>query len=124
MSKTITFQGRKHKVFDVPMPWGTEHLFLTEEHYTHGNKLAVQAYCLDEDGDVEPYATLTVNLNGIDHEMQDDKALAFVDTNNCGEWAIPFLAGNGLAGPAGYLGMSGHCTYPLYRWNTTAFYED
>ena len=50
--------------------------------------------------------------------------LAFVDTNNCGEWAIPFLAGNGLAEPAGYLGMSGHCTYPLYRWNTTAFYED
>ena len=117
------FQGRRHKVFDVRMPWGTEHLFLAEEHYTHGDKLAIQAYCI-EDGEVEPYATLTVNLDGIDHEMQDGKALAFVDTNNYGDWVEPFIRDNDLAKPEGYIGQSGFCLYPLYRWDTAAFYED
>ena len=82
----------------------------TATRYTYGESLAVVLNT--EDG--EPFATLTVNIPDSYFYANDHRA--FVDTNNC-PWAEAFLKDTGIATPAGVIGHSGYCDYPLYDFD-------
>ena len=86
--------------------------------YIYNNRLAVQLTTAKAPW--EPYATLTVNLDG---ERLDSSNQAFVDTNNC-PWAPEFLEDNGIAKPTGVTAKSGFCTYPLYEFSRDAIYTE
>lgn len=92
--------------------WGDRHLACIEvSTYMFGGGLymALQERC---DDDFEPYADLTVNLEGFPCE----KNRAFVDTNNFAQ-AEQLIWDFNLGEPTGRLGRSGYCTYPEYRFN-------
>ena len=65
--------------------------------------------------ELEPYATLTVNLP----EQGGGKNFAFVDTNNFPE-APKLISENKLGKPTGNFGYSGYCTYPEYEFDPSA----
>lgn len=88
--------------------WGTNHKVETsKKNYWDNGNLAIT---LSEPGE-GPYATLTVNLG-----KKLPKNQAFVDTNNC-YWAERFIQENELGHPAGEVGYSGWCRYPLYEFD-------
>ena len=70
-----------------------------------------------EDGEPEPWATLTVNLPG-----QRQKDHAFIDTNADSEFPT-WLIRHGLAIPTGRTMQSGFCTYPEYRFRANRLQE-
>jgi len=100
----------------------TEHkVRLFANRYASNNTLAVVAQEEQQKGFWTPFATLTVNLDGIGTQgMLQDEKTAFVDTNNC-PGAVEFLIENGLAKDAGFMGKSGFCTYPLMVFDTDKF---
>lgn len=120
--RSIEFNGKRHRLFAIPCLWGdpgeTIDIFLTEEEYKSGGSLAVEVYCIEED-EIEPYATLTVNISEEGGGFLQDKQTAFVDTNN-NSWAMKFIKENGLGKKIGE-GYSGWCTYPLVKFNTKKF---
>lgn len=70
--------------------------------------LAVQFDLVGDDGELEPYATLTTCFG----EFISIKNAAYIDTNNC-----PFaenLLKQGIADPTGLYKTSGFCQYPLW----------
>lgn len=70
--------------------------------------LAVQLDLVGDDGELEPYATLTTSFG----EFISIKNAAYIDTNNC-----PFaesLLSQGIADPTGLYKTSGFCQYPLW----------
>ena len=73
--------------------------------------LAFELECV-EDGDLEPYATLTTNFG----EYIGIKNCAYIDTNN-NPFAEAFLQKNNIATPTGLVMRSGFVDYPLYRFN-------
>ena len=88
-------------------------VYLEKTTYANNKRLAIQAYVVDEDGWVEPYATISVNLP---NEKITDENCTFVDGNN-----VPFvdewLEKNGIAEPTGRVAFSGFCIYPEMRFN-------
>lgn len=84
--------------------------------YMEGN-LAIQMMNL-EDGEWEPWNTLTVNLGG-----RRDKNCAFIDTNNNGEEILAWIIRNGLAVPTGRIRRSGFCAYPEYRFREAVLWN-
>ena len=92
--------------------WGGMHetcLEVSAYMYGGGLYMSVQERC---DGDIEPYADLTVNLAGFPCE----KHCAFVDTNNFSQ-AESLIRKYKLGKPTGRLGQSGYCTYPEYKFD-------
>lgn len=92
--------------------WGGLHetcLEVSSYMYGGGLYMSVQERC---DGDIEPYADLTVNLPGFPCE----KYCAFVDTNNFSQ-AESLIRKYKLGKPTGRLGQSGYCTYPEYKFD-------
>ena len=79
-------------------------------HYMSNNTLAVALETMDEG----MFADMTVNI--AESDTMASKDTAFVDTNNCA-WAEEFIKENNLGEPTGYIGRSGFCSYPLYRFN-------
>lgn len=79
--------------------------------YQNGN-LAIQMYCHDENGFVEPFATLTKNLDVCLPENQ-----AYLDTNNLGIEIGIWVDENDLGEYLGELKGSGFCFYPLFEFN-------
>ena len=77
-------------------------------YYGNGN-LCIQLFT-----EIEPFATLTVNLNSYKETMPAN--MAYVDTNNC-PWAEQFIAENKLGKATGKYKSSGFCTYPLYEFD-------
>lgn len=87
-------------------------VYLEKTTYANNKRLAVQAYVVEDDGWVEPYATISVNLPN--EKLTDDKC-TFVDGNN-----VPFieewLEKNGIAEPTGRVAFSGFCIYSEMRF--------
>lgn len=84
--------------------------------YTNNNRFAIGTVCETSEG-TEPYANLTVNL--VDETIPfdtDEVAYGFVDTNNWPE-GEEFIKRFGLGEKTEFVGHSGYCTYPLYRFD-------
>ena len=79
------------------------------ESYPEGN-LGIQMVCW-EDGEPEPWSSLTVNLDGL-----REKDCAYIDTNNNGKEILAWIIRYGLAVPTGVWKSSGYCSYPDYRF--------
>ena len=83
--------------------------------YLEGN-LAIQMVTW-EAGYPEPWASLTVNLDG-----QRNKDCAFIDTNGDPDFPV-WLIRYGLAIPTGVTQRSGFCEYPEYRFRAERLQE-
>lgn len=66
-----------------------------------------------------PWADVTVELMNV---RQPKEWEAYIDTNNS-PGMENFLQKNNLAEPTGYVGRSGMCVYPMYRFNKEALME-
>ena len=77
--------------------------------YYNGH-IAVQLFC-----DEGPFATITVNVDGIE---SFDKDYSCLDTNNC-PWVEKFVKEYNLGTFEGVYLNSGYCMYPVYRLNRT-----
>ena len=93
----------------------THQIQLTVASYVGGN-LAIQMVAW-EDGSPEPWASLTVNLEG-----KRQKDCAFIDTNGDPDFPI-WIIRNGLAVPTGAIQRSGFCEYPEYRFRADRLQE-
>lgn len=92
--------------------WGSTHETCIEVgQYSYGGGLAMELY-ERYDGDLEPYANVTVNLP--DYGCR--KNCAFVDTNNFPN-AEKLIADYKLGNPTGNIGFSGYCSYPEYEFD-------
>lgn len=86
-------------------------VFLMRGRYIDNDNLAIDMMS-DEDGYIEPYAHLTVNIDDF-----DDDYTACIDTNNLGEDIIDWLEENEIAIPLGYSLQSGFCSYPVVAFS-------
>ena len=93
----------------------THQIQLAVTSYVGGN-LAIQMVAW-EDGYPEPWASLTVNLDG-----KRQKDCAFIDTNGDPDFPV-WIIRNGLAVPTGILQRSGFCEYPEYRFRADRLQE-
>ncbi len=80
--------------------------------YFYGNRLAVNALCLEE-GEYVPFADLTVNLP---EEELSGPCCAYLDINNFFRGTLLVMQA-GIAQPTGKYGRSGYCTYPEYEFD-------
>lgn len=98
--------------------WGHEYeVKLEVSKYVNNGNLAISMIYFDEEMKCWlPYATLTVNLNKL------GEGLAYVDTNNC-PWAERFIEEHKLGEETGKFGWSGHCIYPMYKFNVEKIKE-
>lgn len=93
--------------------WGKENVatFMKGEYANNGN-LYIEALAPDEDGDVMPYCSITVNLN-----EKTERNRAYVDLNNADRGLLKAMV------EAGYMTFmfrykhSGWCQYPLYTFS-------
>lgn len=84
--------------------------------YVDNGRFAVQTL-LDTTEGFEPYANLTVNL--VDETIPFDTeevAYGFVDTNNWPK-AEGFIKRADIGEKTEFIGHSGYCSYPLYRFD-------
>ena len=96
--------------------WGkNRELCIEAGRYSMGGGLALQLYEKTGYVELEPYATLTVNLPG----HSSGKNCAFVDTNNFPD-APRLISENRLGRPTGDFGYSGYCTYPEFEFDPAA----
>lgn len=79
--------------------------------YLFGEGLYLELHDIAE-GMPEPYADITVNLEG----YPTKGSCAFVDTNNFAN-AEQLIKQYKLGTPTGRLGRSGYCTYPEYKFD-------
>ena len=123
--KTLNNNGRNHKVFSVDCFGTTFDIILEALQYANPRTLAVQAMNLNEYGEAEPFAVLTVNMGGIPEGALQDDSHAFLKnwSENSG-WAEKLVKDNGLAVPTGDVAFSGYVAAPLYDWNIEAFYAE
>lgn len=92
--------------------YGEYEITLHPTTYAEGNNLAIQMMCWDEEWESEePFAMLTVNLDGKRRPNE-----AFVDVNNC-PWAMRFIEEYELGEWNGEMRSSGFCIYPLVKFN-------
>ena len=101
---------------ELKTDFGKYNVVLKRSSYRNNGVLAV----LMETDDGEPFATLTVNIEGWDSLPHD---MSFVDTNNC-DWAVKFLKDNKIAESMGVYASSGFCSYPLYKFDLSKIEED
>lgn len=93
----------------------THSIQLKVSSYMDGNlAIAMLAW---ENGYEEPWASLTVNLDG-----QRNKDCAFIDTNGDPDFPV-WLIRHGLAIPTGVTQRSGFCEYPEYRFRAERLQE-
>ena len=80
-----------------------------DEYTTNGNT-AVIMLCKDEEGYVEPFADLTVNIIDL---PKDEAAIDTNDLTGITEW----IEQNKIGAPTGRYITSGFCSYPIYKLN-------
>jgi hypothetical protein len=96
--------------------YGSTHpIQLKVSAYMDGN-LAIAMHTW-ENGYAEPWASLTVNLDG-----ERGKDCAFIDTNGDADFPV-WLIRHGLAIPTGATQRSGYCEYPEYRFRADRLRE-
>ncbi len=116
---TFSWCGKNYRVFQVASFDETINIFFRPQTYAHPSakySLAVEAMCIDEDGLVEPWGIVTVNLG---NPLQGSE-MAFADTNN-NPWLLDLVSKEGLADIMPYKQQSGFCTYPLLQWYVEKF---
>ena len=103
----------KINAFDMEWECTPELLVMVVPDYM-GNKqnnIGLQLYTDDDEGGLEPFATITKNFG----EFIGQKNCAYIDTSNC-----PFadqLIEQGFAVDTGLTKQSGYCTYPLWNFD-------
>lgn len=101
MEKTFKFQSEYG---------GTVKLWLDVSYYTTNERIYI-GLITDEDGFPEPYANVTVNIEGACPDY-----CGYVDTNHFPEVERLILE-NGLGEFTGMVGQSGYYSYPLYLFD-------
>lgn len=96
--------------FIIPFYPNMTFAFRTDTYAENGNTY-IGLLC-EEDGFVEPYCSLTVNLS-----VPLDKDKAFIDVNNNESHLVRYLAENDFIEDTGYKAQSGYVLYPLYKLN-------
>lgn len=97
------------KTYDYTSPWGkTYKLHFSRGTYAHGGGIAIQAWCEEEGGWLEPYANVTVNLPDA---RLSGKRCAFADTND-NEHLIAWMRNQNMLVETGLRMPSGYCVYP------------
>lgn len=91
--------------------WGTDHhISFTLHKYAENENLCVQALA-HEDGFIEPWSTLTVNLG-----IKCPEGFAFIDTNN-NPGIIGWLEANNLGKRTYITEWSGFCEYEMFKFD-------
>lgn len=104
------------KTFDFEAFGAIHPIELRVNAYYDGN-LAIDMLTW-EDGQPEPWSTMTVNLDGL-----RPLDCAWIDVNNGGNDILAFLIRYGLAIPTGRIQRSGFCQYPEYRFRAERLQE-
>lgn len=99
------------KTFDLKHFGTTYAIQLKAAAYYYGGNLYIEMLSL-EDGDVEPWGDLTVNLGPI-----LPLNCAYIDVNNNGNDILDWLQRHKIAAPTGRYGYSGFCRYPEYLFD-------
>ena len=86
-------------------------IYLDIATYAENGSLAIQMLT-DDNGFMEPWSMLTVNLS-----VTLPEGYAYVDTNNNGDEILDWIIENELGELTGELGYSGFCIYPLVKFN-------
>ena len=108
--------GRQGPITFPYEKYGSTHpIQLKVSAYMDGN-LAIAMHTW-ENGYAEPWASLTVNLDG-----ERGKDCAFIDTNGDADFPV-WLIRHGLAIPTGATQRSGYCEYPEYRFRADRLRE-
>ncbi len=94
------------------IPFYPNMTFAFRTHTYAENKNTFIGLLCEEDGFVEPYCNLTVNLS-----VPLDKDKAFIDVNNIEARLIQYLSENDFISNTGYTKQSGYVLYPLYQLN-------
>ena len=97
LTYTSRFTGETDVSFDI-------------QQYMNNGNIYIGLGC-NEEGYLEPFADLTVNLGDTTPNY-----CAYVDTNNLPD-AENFIADNELGTFTGFVKRSGYCEYPLYMFN-------
>lgn len=86
-------------------------------NYVDNNRIALGLLFQESDGSWQPYANLTVNLVNETIPLEtEDIAYGFLDTNNYPD-SEDFVTKHQLGEKTSFVGHSGYCTYPLYRFD-------
>jgi len=114
--KPMPAMGRQGPLTFPYEKYGSVHpIQLKVSAYMDGN-LAIAMHTW-ENGYAEPWASLTVNLDG-----ERGKDCAFIDTNGDADFPV-WLIRHGLAIPTGATQRSGYCEYPEYRFRADRLRE-
>lgn len=97
LTYTSRFTGETDVAFDI-------------QQYMNNGNMYIGLGC-NEEGYLEPFADLTVNLGDTTPNY-----CAYVDTNNLPD-AETFIEDNELGTFTGFVKRSGYCEYPLYMFN-------
>ena len=103
LTYTSRFTGETDVAFDI-------------QQYMNNGNMYIGLGC-NEEGYLEPFADLTVNLGDTTPNY-----CAYVDTNNLPD-AETFIADNELGTYTGFVKRSGYCEYPLYMFNSDKLRE-
>lgn len=91
---------------------GAYQVSFTRSIYADNGNLAILMYTMDpEYGFLEPFATMTVNIDLL------PEGYATIDTNNLGDGIVDWLTIQGIAEPTGDYLPSGFCVYPIVKFN-------
>lgn len=103
---------KDNNIYKIKTPYSDEEYTVRvfALRYLTPQRLAVHLFDIDS---CEPFLDATVNIP--DEPISGDDC-AFIDTNNY-PWIGKFLQSNNIAKPTGYIGMSGYCTYPEYKFD-------
>jgi len=113
--KTVNFEGKTYKVYQVECYGSTYNIFLRPRSYMDGT-LAVEALEINPELDpdsVEPFAVLTSNLSS---PLQSDSQ-AFLKTYSENSWVPDFVLNNKICEYTGIVQPSGYCTFPLAKFD-------
>lgn len=93
----------------------TEVTLYMQQYVNNGRIFLGLAYW--EDGGYEPFGNITVNINAPVPDY-----CGYLDTNNM-EGVEKFMVDHKLGEFTGFMGKSGYCEYPLYRFNADRLRE-
>lgn len=111
MAETITINGKEYKVFTVATALGTEYkVICTRETYRNDGSLAIRVWDIDENGKLEPFGTLTVNLT---HRLQNETRAFVKNYSENASWAESLCKQLG-AKNTGIACNTGYVTLHLY----------